>query len=146
PLLRRQGPVMLEIVGAPPRTRVESADVVYHGRVPDVRPYYEAAHALVVPVFEGSGTRLKVIEAALLGRPVISTALGAEGLPIEPARDYLRAEDADGFARAAATLREEPATVEALADAARGRLAHLLWPRIAAELAELYTDALARAG
>jgi glycosyltransferase involved in cell wall biosynthesis len=144
PLLRRDGPVVFDVVGAPPLDPVRAPDVVYHGRVPDVHPFYDAAHALVVPVFLGSGTRLKVVEAALLGRPVISTALGTEGLPVEPGRHFLHAEDPEGFARAAAALRTDPERVRALVDAAGTQLEAFVWPRIAERLAGIYADALAQ--
>jgi len=108
-----------------------------------VHRFYDAAHALVVPVFQGSGTRLKVVEAAVLGRPVVSTALGAEGLSLDPGRHYLRAEDAAGFAQAAQALRTHPGQVAELIAAARDRLGDLLWPRITGKLAGLYADALA---
>jgi glycosyltransferase involved in cell wall biosynthesis len=82
PRLQAGGGATLDVVGERPPSPHRGPGIRYHGRVPDVRPFYERAHALVVPVFEGSGTRLKIIEAATLGRPVISTALGAEGLPV----------------------------------------------------------------
>ena len=145
PLLRAQGPVAFDVVGAPPPDPVRAPDVVYHGRVADVHPFYDAAHALVVPVFQGSGTRLKVIEAAVLGRPVVSTALGAEGLSLDPGRHYLRAEDAAGFAQAAQALRTQPGQVAELIAAAGDGLGDLLWPRITEKLAGLYVDALAQA-
>lgn len=136
------GPVSVDAVGDPPDDRVPHEAVTYHGRVPDVVPFYERAHALVLPVFAGSGTRLKVIEAALFGRPLVSTALGVEGLPLREDEHYLRAEDAAGFAAATARLRHELEDGEpALArrcEAARGAVEHLTWPRITAELADLY--------
>ena len=72
------------VVGPPPAGPVAAAGITYHGRVDALEPFYDAAHAAIVPMFEGSGTRLKVIEASFLGRPVISTALGAQGLPLRP--------------------------------------------------------------
>ena len=134
------GPVVLDAVGPHDGDLADAPDVTYHGRVPDVQPFYERAHALVIPVFEGSGTRLKVVEAALLNRPIISTGLGAEGLPVS----YLRAEDVDGFATAVATLRRElesgdPA-LAARCEAARESVEGLTWPRISSALADLYED------
>ena len=88
PRLAAELPVTFDVVGQPPRHRLQRPGVTYHGRVPSIHGYYERAHALAVPVFEGSGTRLKIVEAMTLGRPVVSTRLGAEGLPIEPGRHY----------------------------------------------------------
>jgi glycosyltransferase involved in cell wall biosynthesis len=104
--------------------------------VPEVEPFYRRAHALVVPVFEGSGTRLKVVEASLLGRPVISTALGAEGLPVRPGEHYARAETAGEWVAAVDRLRR--GELAGMASAARSQLADFTWPRIAAALAQTY--------
>ena len=64
-------------------------DVELHSDVPDVKPYYERARAVVVPVLTGSGTRIKILEAAAAQRPVLSTAVGAAGLEAVPDRDIL---------------------------------------------------------
>jgi glycosyltransferase involved in cell wall biosynthesis len=117
---------------------VPGTDIVYHGRVPDVGPFYQRAHGLVVPVFEGSGTRLKVVEASLLGRPVISTALGAEGLPVRPDEHYARAETADEWVAAVERLRR--GELAGMPDAARAQLHDFTWPRIAAALARTYRE------
>jgi hypothetical protein len=136
PRLRSLGAVAFDVVGERPAASLPADGVRYHGRVPDVQPFDAAADALVVPVFEGSGTRLKIIEAAQLGRPVISTSLGAEGLPVLPGRDYARAESvAEWVAAVAALSRGELA---GLVPAARRTLADFTWPRIAAALADAY--------
>jgi glycosyltransferase involved in cell wall biosynthesis len=101
-----------------------------------VRPFYERAHALVVPVFEGSGTRLKIVEAAMLGRPVISTALGAEGLPVRAGHHYVGAETAEEWVAAVERVRRDE--LAGMATAARAAVEHLTWPRLTAELAEKY--------
>jgi polysaccharide biosynthesis protein PslH len=136
PRLRDQGPVRFDVVGERPLEPVTGAGISYHGRVPDVIPFYAAADALVVPVFEGSGTRLKVVEAALLGRPVISTALGAEGLPIRPGEHYTGAKTPDQWVAAVARLRA--GDLRRTAAAARAALEAFTWPRIASGLADLY--------
>jgi glycosyltransferase involved in cell wall biosynthesis len=142
PAVRRAaGQVSVDVVGEHPDDVARADGVVYHGRVPDVLPFYEQAHALVLPVFEGSGTRLKVVEAAQLGRPIISTALGVEGLPLTEA-DYLRAEDVEGFAHCVQQLRTELETsapaVAGRCASARRAVAELTWPQIADRLADAY--------
>jgi glycosyltransferase involved in cell wall biosynthesis len=62
------------------------------GAVDDVRPYYREAVAAVVPLRSGGGTRLKILEAMAAGTPVVSTALGAEGLAVSPGANFLIAE------------------------------------------------------
>ena len=138
PRARARAPVTLDVAGEPPRDPVGGPGVTYHGRVDDVTPFYAAAHALVIPMFEGSGTRLKAIEAAFLGRPVISTALGVEGLPLRPGEHYLRAETAPEWVEAIERLRSDAAEVAAMAERARDAVAHLAWPRITARLAGTY--------
>jgi glycosyltransferase involved in cell wall biosynthesis len=144
------GPVVLDVVGEHDQDVSPDPDVHYHGRVESVVPFYARAHALVLPVFEGSGTRLKVVEAALLGRTVVSTALGVEGLPLAKDVAYLRAEDAAGFVGAATRLRAElsigdPALAQRCSSA-RAAVADLTWPRIASRLADLYEEGLAPRG
>lgn len=142
PRLRAAGPVHFDVVGAPPERPVTAPDVTYHGRVPEVQSFYDRAHALVIPVFQGSGTRLKVVEAGVLGRPVISTALGAEGLPVAPGRHYLRAEDPAGFADRVLALRRDADVVRGMIAEAQRALEPFLWPRIADGLAAVYEAAL----
>jgi polysaccharide biosynthesis protein PslH len=69
-----------------------SGNIEVTGTVPDVRPYYAEAVAALVPLRVGGGTRLKILEAMAAGVPVISTALGAEGLAVSPGRDLLIAD------------------------------------------------------
>jgi glycosyltransferase involved in cell wall biosynthesis len=71
--------------------------IVVTGGVPDIRPYLAAATAMVVPLFQGGGTRLKILEAFAAGVPVISTAKGAEGLAVEDGKHLLLAETVDAF-------------------------------------------------
>lgn len=68
-----------------------------HADVPDVREYYKRSRAVIVPLLAGGGTRIKILEAALAGRPVLSTALGAEGLDLRDGREVLLFEDAEEF-------------------------------------------------
>jgi polysaccharide biosynthesis protein PslH len=145
PLVQRDGPVALDVVGERPRDPVEAPGVAYHGRVPEVLPYYERAHALVLPVFAGSGTRLKVLEAAALRRPVLSTALGVEGLPFRPGVEYVHAETPNEFAAACAELRSglREARLGGLLGAAEDAARPFRWDRIADGLARTYTDELA---
>jgi glycosyltransferase involved in cell wall biosynthesis len=89
----------LWIVGANPVPSVVElgsiAGVTVTGTVPDVRPYYQDAMAAIVPLRTGGGTRLKILEAMAAGVPVVSTPLGAEGLPVIPGENILIAEPDD---------------------------------------------------
>jgi polysaccharide biosynthesis protein PslH len=144
PAVRANGPVTLDVVGEPPAQPAGGPGVTYHGRVEDIEPFYAAAHAVVVPMFEGSGTRLKVIEASFLGRPVISTAVGVQGLPLTAGEHYLHAESAAEWVAAIEQVRT--GGVADLPAGARSALRDFTWPRIAAGLADLYLDLLRRDG
>ncbi|HET6203103.1 MAG TPA: glycosyltransferase family 4 protein [Planctomycetota bacterium] len=63
------------------------------GYVPDLLPHYREATALYAPIASGGGSRLKVLEAFALGRPVLTTAVGAEGLSARPGEHFLRVEN-----------------------------------------------------
>jgi glycosyltransferase involved in cell wall biosynthesis len=67
------------------------------GPVKDMRPHFTAASAMIVPLFEGSGTRLKILEAFASGVPVVSTPKGADGLEVENGKHLLLAETAPEF-------------------------------------------------
>lgn len=73
--------------------------VTIAGKVPDLRGYYQRAAVAIVPIFYGSGTRVKAIEASAFGRAVISTSIGVEGLPLEPHSSYFHGEEAEAWIR-----------------------------------------------
>lgn len=151
PRVRGLVPVAFDVVGSPPRKPLADPAVSYRGRVPSVAPWYERAHVVVVPVFHGSGTRLKVIEAMAFGRPVLSTLLGAEGLPVEPGVHYVAADDVEGFASSLVALAGQCAArdpeLERMLESAHDVAAELAWPKITKRLATLYArEAEARSG
>jgi polysaccharide biosynthesis protein PslH len=65
--------------------------IVYEGEIDDARAFISAHPVFVAPLFSGSGMRVKIIEAMALGRIVLSTPLGAEGLPVKHEKDILLA-------------------------------------------------------
>ena len=78
-----------------------------------------SARAAVVPVLSGSGTRVKIIEAWAAGVPVVSTCIGAEGLPCVPGEHLLVGDHPADFARAVSSLLEFPALAKTLGDNGR---------------------------
>ncbi len=70
----------------------------FTGFVDDIRPEVLAGDVSIIPLRVGSGTRLKAFEAMALGRPVVSTALGVEGLAVVPDEHCLVADTAEAFA------------------------------------------------
>lgn len=120
PLVKRRRPhVRFWIVGASPGPAVqamaEQDRVEVFASVPDVRPYLAASTVAIVPLFLGSGTRLKILEALAAHLPVVSTTFGAEGLDLEPGRDVLLADTAGAFAEAVCSLLECPDRAQELA-------------------------------
>jgi polysaccharide biosynthesis protein PslH len=142
PELRKRRRVVFDVVGRPPRHAPTAPEIVHRGRVDELRPWYDAADAVVVPVFEGSGTRLKLVEAAAHGRPIITTALGAQGLPLEPDVHYLRAETPSEFIAAIDRVAAGAASTGDLVERARHAVAPLMWSNISATLSQRYLELL----
>lgn len=100
----------LVLAGADPSAAVEAAaaaapgDVELTGFFREALPYLRDAWATVIPLREGGGTRLKVLEALAAELPVISTAKGVEGLDLRPGEHYVAAESAEDLAAAAVAL------------------------------------------
>jgi polysaccharide biosynthesis protein PslH len=143
PLLRRRVPdVTLTIVGRNPPPRIRAlaaadASIRVTGSVPDVRPYLERAAVFIVPIRVGGGTRLKIFEAMAMELPVVSTTIGAEGLPVRDGEDVRLADTPADFADAVAELLAAPdhARTLALAGAALVR-AQFGWDHVAARFAD----------
>ncbi|MGC7870013.1 glycosyltransferase family 4 protein [Desulfosporosinus sp. SYSU MS00001] len=76
-----------------------SPHVNFLGYVDDVNELYQKATCIIVPLLSGSGTRLKIVEAFSFKLPVVSTSIGAEGLPVENGRELIIADNADSFAK-----------------------------------------------
>ena len=89
------------------------------GRVDDIRPHIAAAAVYVVPLRIGGGTRLKIFEALAMGKAVVSTTVGAEGLPLVPGTHFLQEDDPERFGRAVITLLNDPELRRSLGDAGR---------------------------
>lgn len=89
------------------------------GFVEDLRPAIAAAGAVIVPLRLGGGTRLKILEAMAMARPIVSTALGAEGIDVAHGRELLLADGAEGFAAGIGRLLDDPALGARLGRAAR---------------------------
>jgi polysaccharide biosynthesis protein PslH len=120
--IRRHVPnVSLTIVGRSPGSAVrklaaQDSAIQVTGTVPDVRPYLERGAAFVVPLRIGGGTRLKIYEAMAMGIPVVSTTIGAEGLPVRNEQHLLIADTPEEQAAAITRLLENPQVASALAD------------------------------
>jgi len=106
-------------------------DWTFSGYVEDVRGWVAKAHAYAIPLRVGSGTRLKVFEAMAMGAPIVSTALGVEGLPVRDGEHYLRADDAKSFAQGVLSLFADAPRRQSLSAAARNLVeTNFSWPAV----------------
>jgi sugar transferase (PEP-CTERM/EpsH1 system associated) len=101
--------VALQVVGRRPSSRLlklaaMTPGVEVTGGVEDIRPYVQRGSVYVVPLRVGSGTRLKIFEAMAMGKAVISTSVGAEGLPVRSEQDILIADTPEAFANGVVRL------------------------------------------
>jgi glycosyltransferase involved in cell wall biosynthesis len=110
PLIRREQPdCRVTIVGRTPPPEISRLaqihpNITVTGTVPDIRPYLWGSKVCVVPLRIGGGTRLKIYECMAARLPVVSTAIGAEGLPVKDGKDILIADTPQSFAEACLTL------------------------------------------
>jgi sugar transferase (PEP-CTERM/EpsH1 system associated) len=110
PRLRQAVPnVTLTVVGRNPYPALielsrRDPAVIVTGRVEDVRPFMEEAAVYVVPLRIGGGTRLKIYEAMAMEKPIVSTSVGAEGLPVKDGQDILLADTPESFTEAVVRL------------------------------------------
>jgi sugar transferase (PEP-CTERM/EpsH1 system associated) len=128
---RNPSPALLALAARVPGVTVT-------GRVEDVRPYMERAALYVVPLRIGGGTRLKIFEAMAMGLPVVSTRVGAEGLPVTDGQDIELADSPAQFAAAAVQLLTDQARARTLGGvAARTVRERAGWDRAATEFAAI---------
>jgi len=108
-ILSRKPDCRVAIVGrAPPSSITHLAEIQPNlsvtGLVPDVRPYLWGSKVSIVPLRIGGGTRLKIYEAMAARIPVVSTSIGAEGLPVSDRKNIALADDPRQFAEACLDL------------------------------------------
>lgn len=150
PMIRHQVPgTTLTVAGRNPSQRLRhaavKAGVEITGTVDDVRPPMAQAAVYVVPLRIGGGTRLKIFEALAMGKAVVSTTVGAEGLPITPSMHFLQADEPAAFAAAVVSLLRDPAHRRALGMAGRQLVEeHYSWKKIAMEFEARCNEAVSK--
>jgi polysaccharide biosynthesis protein PslH len=118
-VLARQPDAQLVLVGRSPGPRVQrlaAPGITVTGTVADVRPYLALARIAVAPLLSGGGTRLKVLEALDVGRPVVATPIGAEGLGDLVGRGVTVTSTAASMADAITELLADPARAQAIGE------------------------------
>jgi polysaccharide biosynthesis protein PslH len=146
PLVRREEPsATLSIIGRSPTQAVkrlaEAGGVEVTGRVDDVRPHVAAGAVYVVPLRIGGGTRLKIFEAMSMAKAVVSTTIGAEGLPVTHEQDVIIADEPARFAHEVVRLIRDAGTRQRIEREARRLVVERYdWSAVAHD----FEDALAR--
>jgi sugar transferase (PEP-CTERM/EpsH1 system associated) len=146
PRIRQAEPdVAFTIVGRSPtpavRRLAQDEGVEVTGRVADVRPYLAKAALYVVPLRIGGGTRLKIFEAMAAGKAIVSTTVGAEGLPTKDGQHLVLADSPETFANAVIGLLRDDNRRQHLERQARTLVAeHYDWAAAAEQLKTAITD------
>ena len=123
------------------------ANVLVEGEVDDASDFYAANDIMIVPLFSGSGIRVKVIEAMAYGKTVVSTSLGAEGIEYNRGENLLIADLACEFFEMISVCIEHPEVLQKIGLCAR-TLIESVYDRkkIIAELEGFYTKLTSSAG
>lgn len=159
PIIQKHEPnVLMQVVGRDPSQRItqlhdlrcpvdgtndfppdDRVGVEVTGRVESVSPYLASAAIVVVPLLDGGGTRLKILEAFAAKRAVISTTKGAEGIDAQPGNEILIADDPQSFGMAVVRLLRDPTEAKRIGNAGY-RLAcqRYDWQTIAGQILDTY--------
>ncbi|MCU0489853.1 MAG: glycosyltransferase family 4 protein [Anaerolineales bacterium] len=144
PLIRQNYPqVVFQVAGRDPapelRTLTKDPYIQVSGFVEDIRPSLASCSVFVVPLRAGAGTRLKILEALAMGKAVVSTTIGAEGLNVTHEENILIADQPAEFARQTVRLLAEPELRNRLGQAGRRLVERQYsWGKIAAGVGQLY--------
>ena len=152
PRIKQQIPdVSLTVVGRNPYPSLlelarRDPSLVVTGRVDDVRPYMERAGAYVVPLRIGGGTRLKIYEAMAMEKAIVSTTIGAEGLPVKEGAELLLADTAESLAEAVVRVLNNKALANALGTRAAATVRENFgWERVAERFSNICEETLTNA-
>jgi sugar transferase (PEP-CTERM/EpsH1 system associated) len=125
PLIREHSPdVFLDVVGRNPSRKLQALaesenSIRLTGWVDDIRPFLGRGSVCIVPLRIGGGTRLKIFEAMAMGKAVVSTSVGAEGLAVRSGENIVLADTPNDFSQAVISLLRDPRRRQQLGAAAR---------------------------
>ena len=152
PLVAKQVPdLKLLIVGKNPSSEIKNLQdsnnhVQVTGFVDDIRPFLWQASICVFPLRKGGGFRNKIAEAMSMGKPVITTATGAEGLEATPGKHFIIADRPKEFAEHIIELLRDEQLMDNLGDSAREFVVkHYPWESVAAQFEALYRTLIEQA-
>ena len=149
PMVKKECPkVRLTLAGQSPpdwlvRLAQENPSVELVANPEDIRPWVARASVFICPIRDGGGTRLKILDAMAMGKPVVSTSVGCEGLRVEHEENILLADTPETMAKAIQRLFESEALRRKIAAAGRALVEqHYSWERIGRQLKLAYDCAL----
>lgn len=125
PILRETCPgVKLQIIGARPPAQIKryalaQEDIAVLGFVDDVREYIECASVYVCPIMDGGGTKLKVLDALAMSKPIVAHRVASEGIDVTNGVDIILADSPEEFAASIAWLMRSPLEMAKIGEAAR---------------------------
>jgi len=149
PIIKAEVPsVIFYAIGRDPPAELKQIgsndpQVVITGYVNDIRPYVAKSSVYVVPLRVGGGTRLKVLDAMAMGKAIVSTSIGCEGLEIKPDENILIADDPIAFAKKTVCLLQNPEKRADLGKVARNLVeSRYSWEIMGKKLQQTYEYAL----
>ncbi len=149
PLIRRQLPqVSLTVVGRNPfpsliESSKKDSSILVTGRVEDVRPFMERGSVYIVPIRIGGGTRLKVYEAMAMELPIVSTTVGAEGLPVKDGEEIFLRDNPQEFAATVVKLLKDKSLAREIGQQAAHTVREKFgWQTVADDFAKLCEKAI----
>ena len=151
PLIRKECPeVSLEIVGRNPSAKLQSLvkrceNIRLTGWVEDIRPFLARGAVCIVPLRIGGGTRLKIFEAMAMGKAVVSTSIGAEGLPVHSGENILLSDTPEDFAKSVLSVLHDAGERQRIGAAARQLVEdNYSWQNVGKIFASTLEDVVAR--
>lgn len=145
PLVKASHPAAeIQIIGANPPERLRelaASDPAVNvpGFVDDVRPYFARSAVAICPLRDGGGMRIKILDALAMGKPIVSTTIGCEGIKIVDGQDLLLADTPKDFAAAIGRVFDDAALRESLARKGRAVAERVYsWDSLAGKLLGLY--------
>lgn len=148
PLIQQERPgTTFAVVGQRPHPRLDVLrnvpGVTISGYVPDVRPYIAGATVYVAPLRVGGGTRLKLLEAMVMGKAIVATSVGAEGFPVVDGQELALADEPELFAEEVLDLLTNPVRRERLARTGQAfAQASYSWDVLVPQLEKVYRGCL----
>lgn len=145
PILKRNYPdVTIDVIGSNPPNALQQLarqDLAFrvHGFVDDLVPFLQNATVSICPVYDGGGTRLKVLTALGQGMPLVSTTVGCEGIDVIPETHVLIGDTPEAFAAQIGRVFDDPALRQRLATEGRRLIeARYSWDTLADRLLAVY--------